>query len=669
AGVLDLAEADGSYWFHHPLQAEVLVRHVPLDERRRWHEVFAGHFEAALQADDDAELLALVAEHHFLADHQEEAYRWCIRAADGMVSRSPERLRLLQRAVDLRPLVPHDRLSRADLLWLLKDTAESAAALRVELDAVDELLTELDRSSDSARCAELMVRRMYLRFSLGLGFITRAQADEAAQVGSGATDSWQYALAAAAQAHAAMWEGASDAHDLADRAVALATSAGHPRARSYACTAMSSIMLDHDPEAAETWASRGREFALESGDFWAYTHAVMWECNAVDVWTAPQTLDLVARRRLEAQAAGAPQHYLAWLANAEAGGRLAAGRWREAAELLRLSLGSEPGPVVDVNARLHSGRLAALQGRPDEATAHLDRVRELIADPSAFKSLPYDAIHAEVLLAAGDPTGALEVVQGAVSLPGVAPTNCEWLLPVGARALADQVELARGRGSGRRRDESEVLLRLKELDDLVRRFPGAVPDIGVPMSFVRHSFDATLFHRSQLEAFDAWYRAEVGRAHRRPSNLDEWARAATLLSSAGLPWEAAYAGWRAAQACLLGARPDRSRAATWLRRSAALAEDLRALPVLDEVRALARAARIRLERVDLPAAGPLVDTLGLTPREREVLAHVAAGRTYAEIATALVLSEKTVSSHISHMLSKTGTANRVELAALSREGE
>ena len=55
--------------------------------------------------------------------------------------------------------------------------------------------------------------------------------------------------------------------------------------------------------------------------------------------------------------------------------------------------------------------------------------------------------------------------------------------------------------------------------------------------------------------------------------------------------------------------------------------------------------------------------VGPTPREREVLAHVVAGRTYAEIAAALFLSEKTVSSHISNMLRKTGTANRVELAA------
>ena len=56
----------------------------------------------------------------------------------------------------------------------------------------------------------------------------------------------------------------------------------------------------------------------------------------------------------------------------------------------------------------------------------------------------------------------------------------------------------------------------------------------------------------------------------------------------------------------------------------------------------------------------------LTPREREILAHIVAGRTYAEIARALVVSEKTVSVHVSNMLRKTGTVNRVELAQLTR---
>ncbi|WP_139820895.1 response regulator transcription factor [Krasilnikoviella flava] len=41
-------------------------------------------------------------------------------------------------------------------------------------------------------------------------------------------------------------------------------------------------------------------------------------------------------------------------------------------------------------------------------------------------------------------------------------------------------------------------------------------------------------------------------------------------------------------------------------------------------------------------------------------------RTYAEIARALTIGEKTVSTHVSHLLAKTGARNRVELAGLAR---
>ncbi|MGV1009853.1 MAG: LuxR C-terminal-related transcriptional regulator [Dermatophilaceae bacterium] len=53
---------------------------------------------------------------------------------------------------------------------------------------------------------------------------------------------------------------------------------------------------------------------------------------------------------------------------------------------------------------------------------------------------------------------------------------------------------------------------------------------------------------------------------------------------------------------------------------------------------------------------------GLTRREREVLAQIVTGRTYAEIARALFISEKTVSVHVSNLLRKTGAASRIELA-------
>ena len=52
----------------------------------------------------------------------------------------------------------------------------------------------------------------------------------------------------------------------------------------------------------------------------------------------------------------------------------------------------------------------------------------------------------------------------------------------------------------------------------------------------------------------------------------------------------------------------------------------------------------------------------LTGREQEVLAFVARGLTNRQIADALAISEKTVSVHISNMLSKLGLASRTQAA-------
>jgi NarL family two-component system response regulator LiaR len=59
----------------------------------------------------------------------------------------------------------------------------------------------------------------------------------------------------------------------------------------------------------------------------------------------------------------------------------------------------------------------------------------------------------------------------------------------------------------------------------------------------------------------------------------------------------------------------------------------------------------------------------LTEREQEVLHLIAEGRTNAEIAAALVISEKTVKAHVSNVLSKLHLADRTQAAIFAwREG-
>ncbi len=51
----------------------------------------------------------------------------------------------------------------------------------------------------------------------------------------------------------------------------------------------------------------------------------------------------------------------------------------------------------------------------------------------------------------------------------------------------------------------------------------------------------------------------------------------------------------------------------------------------------------------------------LTPREAEVLAHIAAGLSNAEIASTLFVSEATVKTHVNHIFAKTGLRDRAQL--------
>ena len=57
--------------------------------------------------------------------------------------------------------------------------------------------------------------------------------------------------------------------------------------------------------------------------------------------------------------------------------------------------------------------------------------------------------------------------------------------------------------------------------------------------------------------------------------------------------------------------------------------------------------------------------LGLSTRELEVLALVAAGRTNGQIAQELFISPKTASVHVTHILDKLGVSSRIEAAMIA----
>jgi DNA-binding NarL/FixJ family response regulator len=63
---------------------------------------------------------------------------------------------------------------------------------------------------------------------------------------------------------------------------------------------------------------------------------------------------------------------------------------------------------------------------------------------------------------------------------------------------------------------------------------------------------------------------------------------------------------------------------------------------------------------DVPAIDPELDSL--TPREREVMRLIARGYAYKEVARELVLSVKTIETHVSAVLRKLQLSNRHELS-------
>src|SRR5205085_697245 len=83
-----------------------------------------------------------------------------------------------------------------------------------------------------------------------------------------------------------------------------------------------------------------------------------------------------------------------------------------------------------------------------------------------------------------------------------------------------------------------------------------------------------------------------------------------------------------------------------------------------DLRRLGRRVPRRARRYDNRAG-----LTALSPREREVVKHVAQGRTNREVAAALFLSEKTVGTHLARIFEKLGVRSRTALATIiAREG-
>jgi len=114
-------------------------------------------------------------------------------------------------------------------------------------------------------------------------------------------------------------------------------------------------------------------------------------------------------------------------------------------------------------------------------------------------------------------------------------------------------------------------------------------------------------------------------------------------------------------ACAAGAAGDKDRAALALDAALAGYQRMRAVPDAD--RALGRARAVGLRRGSREAHRDASSGwASLTATEVRIAALVRDGLTNREVGARLFVSPRTVQTHVSHILQKTGLRSRVEIA-------
>jgi DNA-binding CsgD family transcriptional regulator len=325
---------------------------------------------------------------------------------------------------------------------------------------------------------------------------------------------------------------------------------------------------------------------------------------------------------------------------------LAIGDWDEAERLstaaLRGSTSSFLSWLLIIRADLEVGR-----GDFDAARAHLEAAAPTVHEHPNVTT--YDAYVCELALWERRWADADQAVREGVARALSRDTTQirVWLCAKGLRAQAELAALARAR-----RDTGAVrnwVTRAQQLITLARR-------AAAEASAVTPNAGGWL----------ALAEAEYARA-RAPSGPESWAQAADSWERLERPPLVAYCRWREAEA-LVAAGASRAEAAVPLREADAIAARIGARPLLRELELLAQRARLDIAPPQAAFSkrehGP-AEILGLTPREAEVLNLLARGYTNREIAATLVISVKTVSVHVSHILRKLGAPNRLEAAAIA----
>jgi DNA-binding CsgD family transcriptional regulator/tetratricopeptide (TPR) repeat protein len=654
-----LPEPGGNgYVFRHLLVAEAVYSELLPGERGRLHTALAGALEAGVEAGEArASRAARLAYHWWAAGDQPRALHASVQAAAaaeevyGFAEAQLQLERVLglwDRVADAEQRAGMDRVSLlsrcAEAAYAAGDPTHAAELVRQALPLVDPVR--------QAQRAGLLHEQLADCLRMLGDPAALAQQRQAVRLVA-PEPSPERARVLGSLAHLlALVDRFEEARGVAEEAAAIACQVGARAEQAIARTALGSALVNlGEADAGLAELEAARRLAGQADDVIIMLRA---RNNHADLLLTAGRLEEAATVALggleEARQLGLARFYGPLLAGNATEALAALGRWDQAEQVSRQGLEAAPTDAVSVPLLCSRAVLELGRGDLEAAQARLRQLRRLLPTPipEAQKAGPLFAGLAELALWRGDLEQAKRLVAEAVPLVAANLRYAAPLYALGMRVEADRAELARARHPGQPApDDGTATALLERLDQAVAGPAGA----GIP-------------------ELAAWHTLGLAERTRQPGQPDPaaWAAAVTSWERLGQPYRAAYAGFRQAEALL--AAGDRESAAVVLGPAAEVTGRLGARPLDTEVRALARRARLDLTpHVGAPAvatgASTPAEQLGLTPREAEVLALVAAGRSNRQIAQALFISPKTASVHVSNILAKLGVAGRVEAAAIA----
>jgi DNA-binding CsgD family transcriptional regulator/tetratricopeptide (TPR) repeat protein len=645
-GVLTSDPGTQMFRFRHALLAEAIYETILPGEREELHARLAEEL-----AHSDAAGPAELAPHWAAAGRAPEALVASVDAARQaeVVFGLAEALAHLERALALWDSVPDAReLVGSELDELCAWAAEVASQTGEAPRAVEltRRAIELVGESDRLGAAVLHQRLGRYVFESGAGDTFLAEFERAVELATLESPSavQARALAALATGLHLVWS-----HDeslaMCERALEVARAVGAHEAEVGALTTLGADLAylgRGDEGLARLWEAL--ELAQEIRDPHALQRAYVTLTDVLTMLGRPAESVRVAQGGFEALRPFGIEYTVLTANWIEA--LLALGEWDEAEVASAAALRA----ITDNYRHMPLGLRADIElnrGRFDAARTHLDAARSTVHHEPGLAT--YAGYVADLALWEHRWTDADAAVRDGMkrAQPGWGAQIRVWLCAKGLRAQAELAALARAR-----RDEDALQRWLARSLTLLAAARGAAAEAAQITP--------------NASGWLALAEAEHQRAH-AVARPELWSRAAATWERLERPPVAAYCRWREAEA-LVGIGASRTQAGAPLREAHAVADRLGARPLLRELELLAERARLDLEPApsDLPHGEQNLErVLGLTRREAEVLTLVARGYTNREIAATLVISVKTASVHVSHILRKLDVPNRREAAAIA----